>query len=79
MTREELAVVRTHLANERTLLAYIRTGLAFLAGGIGAVHFVPSLSGSLFGWSLIGTGTAVIILGVVRFFICRSQITKAYA
>jgi len=79
MTRDELAAVRTHLANERTLLAYIRTGLAFLAGGVGVIHFVPTFSGLAGGWSLVGLGTIVIVFGVVRFFICRSRISKAYA
>ncbi|HPI74017.1 MAG TPA: DUF202 domain-containing protein [bacterium] len=77
MNRDELATVRTHLANERTLLAYIRTGLAFLAGGIGMIHLTSFHSYLTIGWSLICGGTAIIVLGARRFWICRRRIRSS--
>jgi len=55
---------RFTLANERTFLAWIRTALALAAGGLGALHLIPTSVGSeilgivLLGLSLATAGTA---------------------
>jgi putative membrane protein len=78
-SRDELALVRTHLANERTLLAYVRTGLAFSAGGAGLILFISSRPSWILGWSLVGVGLAVIISGVARFSVVRGSISRFQA
>lgn len=37
---------RFTLANERTFLAWVRTALALAAGGLGALHLIPTAVGS---------------------------------
>ena len=72
--RDRLAAERTYLANERTFLAYVRTGLALCAGGIAFFEFFQS-SGSLpIGYVLLVSGSATVVVGVVRFFRTRRRI-----
>lgn len=79
MTRDDLAVIRTHLANERTLLGYFRTALALFASGAGLVSFVPTTTGLALGWTLLATGLATAIAGTGRFFYVRTAIGRAAA
>lgn len=75
--RDQLAMERTHLANERTLLAYVRTALACAACGAALLHFFPAL-GSL-GWLLVVTGGAMLVVGVIRYFVVRTQLLNRRA
>jgi putative membrane protein len=50
---------RFTLANERTFLAWVRTALALAAGGLAAIHLIPSAFGSEF------LGVALLALGFV--------------
>lgn len=74
--RDQLAVERTHLANERTLLAYVRTALASSACGAALLHFFPAL-GSL-GWLLVIAGGAMLVVGVIRYFVVRRQLLNRH-
>jgi putative membrane protein len=47
------------LANERTLLAWLRTSVALQAGGVGILHFAPTLDLS----NTIGLG--LVLLGAL--------------
>jgi putative membrane protein len=50
---------RFTLANERTFLAWIRTSLALAAGGLGALHLIPTSIGSeVLGIVLLGLSLA---------------------
>ena len=60
--------VRFLLANERTLLAWIRTSIALQAGGVGVLHFVPSLDlNTLIGLVLIVLGAFSGLAGFLRY------------
>ncbi|HEX5437658.1 MAG TPA: DUF202 domain-containing protein [Gemmatimonadaceae bacterium] len=73
---DRLALDLTSLANERNLLAYVRTALAFLAAG------AALLSNRLFGtgvfkaigWTFIGLGIVVVLVGAFRF----AHVRRAY-
>ncbi|MBM4142189.1 MAG: DUF202 domain-containing protein [Lentisphaerae bacterium] len=64
--RDQLAIDRTILANERTLLAYARTCLALILTGAGAVKFFDGLASDAAGWTLIGLGLAIAVVGLWR-------------
>jgi putative membrane protein len=64
--RDQLAIDRTVLANERTFLAYCRTALALVLTGAGCIKFFDSRLSGIAGWTLIGFGLAVTVIGCWR-------------
>ena len=72
--REYLAIERTRLANETALLAYIRTGLYFLVAGSTLGHLIESDFWIIAGTPLILVGFAIMMMGVVRYFMLRKSI-----
>ena len=76
MIRDSLALERTRLANERTLLAYIRTALSLLAGGAIVLQFFTHQAYvSTAAWLLIICGGVTLIIGALRFFQVRRQLS----
>jgi putative membrane protein len=64
---------RFTLANERTFLAWLRTALALAAGGLGAIHLIPSAFGSeLLGITLLALGFATAATAYRRWY--RSEV-----
>jgi putative membrane protein len=73
--------VRDHLANERTLLAWSRTAVAIMALGFVVARFgllirelgpgqpqrLPTGTSTVFGVVLVLLGTALLVLGTVRY------------
>ena len=74
MSRDELAIIRTHLANERTFLAYVRTALAFLAAGAGLLHFFQTPVLHYPGGLILVAGVFISVIGVVRFVAAKRRI-----
>ncbi|TWT95654.1 YidH family protein [Neorhodopirellula pilleata] len=66
--RNELALIRTDLANERTLLAYIRTALMMAGTGGTLIKFFGDSTDLLYtGFSLLGVGALVLVIGITRY------------
>lgn len=64
---------RFTLANERTFLAWLRTALALAAGGLAAIHLIPSAFGSEFlGLSLLTLGFITAATAYRRWY--RSEV-----
>ncbi|QDU91121.1 hypothetical protein Pla175_45390 [Pirellulimonas nuda] len=75
--RDSLARERTRLANERTLLAYARTAIMLIATGATLLKlFEPSIETHLSGWSLVGLGGVVSLLGLLRYSRMRRLIDQ---
>ena len=73
--RDKLALERTRLANERTFLAYVRTALSLLAGGAVMLQFFPDNPPVVtLGWSLVGVGGVVLVVGIYRFWRVRKRL-----
>lgn len=74
--RDKLAVERTRLANERTFLAYIRTALSLIAGAAVLFQFFSTYPSYIaLAWFLGVGGVAMLLVGVVRFFRVRAQLS----
>ncbi|GLB38763.1 putative protein with domain of unknown function (DUF202) [Lyophyllum shimeji] len=85
-------VARDHLASERTFLAYIRTSLLLATTGVGLVQLfaVASSSNSAktstlirlrqfarpLGATLVAVGLLVLVLGMRRFFLIQTYLTR---
>jgi putative membrane protein len=75
--RDHLARDRTILANERTLLAYVRTAFGFAAAGMTLIKLFPGEPGSqTMGFWLLVSAALLAIVGVVRFWMVRSQMKR---
>ena len=74
--RDHLAIDRTVLSNERTILAYARTSLAIIAAGATLVHFFDEVWIKVFGGFLVVFGTAIIVVGVMRYKKMQKSINK---
>ncbi|TWU08342.1 DUF202 domain-containing protein [Stieleria varia] len=71
----DLALVRTDLANERTLLAYGRTALMIIGTGFSLIQFLEPTPGLLIGgWTLIGLGGVLGLVGIHRFTSLRRRL-----
>jgi putative membrane protein len=56
------------LANERTLLAWLRTSLTLQAGGVGLLHFAPSVDlNGVVGLALLLVGAVTGLIGFSRY------------
>ena len=73
MTVDGDSRARTHLANERTYLAWFRTGITLVALGLAAAQFLGGEGGDTqrvvraLATLVIGTGAAVMVVGLVRY------------
>ena len=77
--RDHLALDRTRLANERTLLAYLRTALMLMVAGATAERVMGgSPTVIVTGWSFIGIGLAVGVLGSWRFVVMQRKINDRH-
>jgi putative membrane protein len=65
------------LANERTLLAWLRTSVTVQAGGVGILHFAPSLDlNGLIGAALILVGAVCGLSGYRRWAVADQAIRR---
>ena len=79
ITRDFLAKDRTELANERTLLSYARTAIMVFATGVTLVKlFKEDAFLVLLGHILFPVSLLVFILGVVRFFRVKKDLSVFY-
>lgn len=75
ISHKKLAQERTILANERNTLAYIRTGFASFALGIALIKlFEEHVKYVYAGYSAIGIGAILIILGIVYYPLRKKKI-----
>ena len=73
-----LALERTKLANERTFLAYFRTFVVFLSSAL-AIFKIDILSDMIvLGYFLVIAAFTLIIIGIVRFFYVKKQVSGYY-
>lgn len=75
---DQLALQRTRLANERTLLTYVRTALALVGFGLTLIQFHPERGGRL-GYTALGGGGMVLLVGLLRFRVHRRQLVACQA
>lgn len=78
ITRDWLAIERTHLANERTFLAYFRTSIVMLGVGIGVIRIEFFDPVNDLGYLLIGLAVLILPFGIWRMFHVRKKIRKFY-
>jgi len=68
---------RFTLANERTFLAWVRTALALTAGGLGALHLIPTALGSeILGLTLLALSLATAATAYRRWALNESSIRQ---
>ncbi len=78
ITRDILALQRTHLANERTFLAYFRTFIVLLSSGVAILRLELLQDIRLLGWVLLAIAPVMLIVGIYRLRYVRRQIHKYY-
>jgi len=78
ITRDWLAIERTHLANERTFLAYFRTSVVMLGSGIGIIRIDFFDPVNDLGYVLVGMAALMLPFGVWRMRHVRKKIRKFY-
>jgi putative membrane protein len=65
------------LANERTLLAWLRTSVTLQAGGVGLLHFAPTLDlNGLIGITLLLLGALTGLTGYHRYRVADRAIRR---
>lgn len=75
ISHKKLAQERTILANERNTLAYARTGFASFALGIALIKlFEENMKYVYAGYSALGMGLVLIILGIVYYPLRKKKI-----
>jgi len=68
----------SRLANERTFLAYFRTFVVLLSSAL-AIFKIDLFSDMIvLGYFLIIAAFILIIIGIVRFFYVKKQVSKYY-
>ena len=77
--RDRLAIDRTTLANERTLLGYTRTALALAVVGASTVKIFTTAALIVAGWSFLGAGLVVVLVGLRRFWQMKRRIDQRQA
>lgn len=73
-----LALERTKLANERTFLAYFRTFVVFLSSALAIFKIDIFRDMIMLGYFLIVAAFILIIIGIVRFFYVKNQVSRYY-
>jgi len=84
------SVARDHLASERTFLAYVRTSLTIVSAGVALVQLFSAVSTQHqgthrlhayvrpLGATAVIIGLSVLFIGVTRYFMIQSALTKGY-
>lgn len=78
ITRDWLAIERTHLANERTFLAYFRTFLVILGTGVTILKIDLFSDLKFYGFILVGISTVVLAIGIYRLIKIKKNIKSYY-
>lgn len=73
---DHLALRRTRMANERTLLAFLRTFLGLITAGIAMIQILTQLWVHVLGYSFLGLGPVLLIVGIVQYFRTRKIINE---
>ncbi|GAB4410620.1 MAG: hypothetical protein OHK0053_37430 [Microscillaceae bacterium] len=78
ITRDWLAIERTHLANERTFLAYFRTAIVFLSTAVAIfqIDFLKNLKE--LGIFLLSLSPLILGVGIMRYRATRRRIGRYY-
>ena len=76
--RDFLALQRTRLANERTFLSYNKFSLYLVTAGVALVRIENLRPFRVLGYVALGASGVVFLVGLIRFFVLRSQLKKFY-
>jgi len=75
--RERLAIQRTIMANQSTFLSFLRTSMYFAVAGVYLDQLLKLPGGDLFEYIFFVISAAVLVVGVVNYFIQKRKIAES--
>ncbi|PPL04693.1 DUF202 domain-containing protein [Parapedobacter indicus] len=75
--RERLAIQRTIMANQSTFLSFLRTSMYFAVAGVSLDQLLKLPGGHIFEYIFLVISAAVLVVGVVNYFIQKRRITES--
>ncbi len=75
--RERLAIQRTIMANQSTFLSFLRTSMYFAVAGISLDQLLKLPGGNVLEYVFLIISAAVLIVGIVNYFIQKKKIAES--